>query len=108
LLAFGFEHLGESSDKGRGQRAFGKKVAQQVRDAKRGEKGVIGVAGTEENGKNLVAHQAENPADHHGQAYNPRVARHARTSALDILRLSVGSFHDSNSYPVARNATRVD
>ena len=75
LFAFLLQGLGESRDERRRQRALGEQVAQQIGHAKRGEKGVVLQAGAEQAGEDLVAHQTEHAARHHGEADDAGVAR---------------------------------
>src|SRR5439155_173721 len=71
-LAAPLEVLGERADEGGGQRALGEQVAEEVRDAERGDERVELAPGAEEDGEDLLADDAEHAARQHGDAHDAR------------------------------------
>ena len=56
VFALTAQRLSKGRDEGRGECAFGEQIAQQIGNAKRGNKCVKLQTGAEENGEDLVAH----------------------------------------------------
>src|SRR5262249_49402489 len=81
-LAVPFELVREGGDEGGGERSLGEEIAEQVRDAERGDEGVQLLAGPEGHGEDLLPHHPEGAARDHGGPRPPPAAPRPPASAV--------------------------
>ena len=84
LLAFGREGLGVGGDERSRHRAFREEIAQQVRDAVRGDERVVLHARAEQSGEDHLSDQPGNPAERNRQARNARLAHYLGVGGIRV------------------------
>ena len=85
LRSFGLLDLGERRDESCRQSAFGEQVAQQIRNAKRGQESIVLQTGAKQRGEYLVAHQTEHPAGCHSETDDSGIARDTGAAVLSAI-----------------------